>query len=131
MIQILNCKIMFHNCTNDFSETDFGIFYVRIFLTHIRSVMLWMIRINKCNKITTKPLEDRFVSFSGNCILIQSICTYFLIHLRILKKNNKYIKAVKKILWYHKKNVFCRVLILRLHDSNFSTLSDNSNTIVL
>ena len=86
MIQILNCKIIFHNCTNDFSETDFGIFHVRIFLTHIRSVMLWMIRINKCNKITTKTLEDRFFSFSGNCILIQSICTYLFYPFANLKK---------------------------------------------
>ena len=71
MIQILNCKIIFHNCRNDFSETDFGIFHVRTFMTDIRSVMLWMIRINKCNKITTKKtLENRFVSFSGTCILI-------------------------------------------------------------
>ena len=85
MIQILKCKIIFHNCRNDFPETDFGIFHVRIFLTHIRSVMLWIIRINKCNKISTKKtLENRLVSFLG--ILIPNICTQFIYPFANLKK---------------------------------------------
>ena len=40
MIQILKGKIISHNCTNDFPETDFGIFHVYIFLTYIHGVIM-------------------------------------------------------------------------------------------